>query len=288
MKLGIVILHYRTEQDTFGCVSSIKNKLDTDDYSIIIVDNCSDNGSVEKIEQKYENDDHVIIIKNEENIGFARGLNVGIHYARNKLRCEFVLAINNDTELISSSLYQTLKKKYNQYHFALLGPMVICSDGVCSVNPITDKLRDMQTVQKSIDRYKKLIKINELNLLKIYFKLSNIKRSLNPPKVKEVCLVDKLNVRLHGCFWIFSEEYFKKYDGLDEATFLYMEEDVLYLHLMMNGLRSLYTPDIIIYHKECSSTKDVYKNSKNKYRFVYSHCVESQQYYIQLWKRYHS
>ena len=40
MKIVFVILHYLAEEETYKSVESIKSKIDTDDYMIVIVDNC--------------------------------------------------------------------------------------------------------------------------------------------------------------------------------------------------------------------------------------------------------
>lgn len=286
MNIGIVILHYMTDRDTMQCVASFREKLDTKDYKIIIVDNKSDNGSVERLEKVYVESEDVVIIKNSENLGFAKGLNCGIKYAREVLKAKFIVAANNDTELVSNQFFAVLEQKYAQYRFSLLGPMIICGDGVCSVNPIMDRLRDYVEVKKSVDRYKKLLRLNSVYLLNFYLRLAALKKSLSQKTVKPVQLEDKINVKLHGCFWVFSEEYFTKFSGLDEGTFLYMEEDIVFLHLMRNGLKSMYTPDVVVYHKEYSSTSEKFKNTREKQNFIYTHCVNSQNYYLELWNKY--
>ena len=47
--VGFVILNYKTYQDTIKCVQSIVNTIDTDNYFIVIVDNGSDNESLEEM-----------------------------------------------------------------------------------------------------------------------------------------------------------------------------------------------------------------------------------------------
>ncbi len=45
-KIGFVILHYNAYKETIQCAKSIMDKLDTDCYEIIIVDNDSPNKSL--------------------------------------------------------------------------------------------------------------------------------------------------------------------------------------------------------------------------------------------------
>jgi len=75
MEFCFVILHYKTAEDTIECVNSI-NRLN-DECSIVIVDNASNNGSIEKVENEFKTLSNVTIIKNRENVGFAAGNNVG-------------------------------------------------------------------------------------------------------------------------------------------------------------------------------------------------------------------
>ena len=49
MDIAFAILHYMTDEDTIACINSIVDKVDTDDYMIIVVDNASNIGSVERI-----------------------------------------------------------------------------------------------------------------------------------------------------------------------------------------------------------------------------------------------
>ncbi len=288
MNIAVVILHYLTEDDTMRCIDSFRRRLDTEDYKIVIVDNKSTNGSADILEKKYESAEDIVLIRNEENLGFARGLNTGIRYARKVFAAEFILAVNNDTELMSEKLYDVLKRKYEEYKFALMGPMIVCGDGVCTINPITDRLRGYIEIQKSINRYKKWLKLNKMGILNLYFKMAELEKIILKRKKKELELNERTNVKLHGSFWIFSQEYFTKFEQLDEGTFLYMEEDILFLHLMKNNLLSLYSPEVIVYHKEDSSTGKQFQNTREKNDFVYKNCIDSQKYYLKLWDKYNT
>lgn len=284
MDIVFVILHYKTHEDTIQCVESIENKIDTDDYKIIIVDNASNNGSNEELIQHYKMHDRIIIIHNNNNLGMARGLNVGIRYALEHLNPRFIAAINNDTSLLDSDFYKVLNRKYEQYHFAVLGPMIITRDGYCNVNPIRNTVRERDEIKISIARYQKLIRLCNLNLIGLYNLLSSIKKKKATDKTSH--LEDRVDFKLHGSFWVFSSTYFEHFDGLDDSTFLYGEEDILYLHIIKNGLHTLYTPDIKIFHKEDSSTNKVYATKKEKVKFVSENAIKSLNIYLALLDKY--
>ena len=79
-KFTFVILHYLTEYDTIDCVDSILNNVDYQDYKIIVVDNGSTNNSGETLLKRYRNNEKIVVIIVEENLGFARGHNIGYEY----------------------------------------------------------------------------------------------------------------------------------------------------------------------------------------------------------------
>jgi len=280
-----VILHYKTADDTIECVESIKEKIDTQLYHIVIVDNASNNGSLDVIRKAYFNDNSITVVANSKNLGFARGLNEGIRFARTHFMSEFIAAINNDTVLISRDFYYVLKENYKKYNFAVAGPMMLTKDGKCHVNPIRNSIRKPEEVLASIDRYKRIMCLAKLNLLPLYNKLMKIRKT----KVKmdsQVWTQAQIDYKLHGAFWIFSDKYFEKFDGLDDSTFLYGEEDILYLHVIMNDLQTLYIPELAIYHKEDASTNEALPNAKAKTLFVSEKCIESLKIYLEIYSKY--
>lgn len=285
MDVVFVILHYMTDKDTVECVDSVRKFIDTPKYKIIIVDNYSNNGSLEHLKEEYSRVNDIIFLENEDNLGFARGLNKGIFYARKLYTPQFIAAINNDTMLIEPGIFKILSRKYENYKFAVLGPMIITKDGKCNINPIRSAIRDKAEVRRSIHRYKKIITLCNLHLYTLYQCLSSISKKPEK-KYSDAYLSDQIDYKLHGAFWVFSEIYFTKFNGLDDSTFLYGEEDILYLHLMKNGLHSLYTPEIVIYHKEDSSTNEAIPKSHKKVRFVSENCVQSLYKYVALLEEY--
>lgn len=110
----IILLNYKGYEDTTACIRSLR-KIEYADYKIVVVDNCSGDGSYEKL--KEENKDCVCILSPENN-GFSAGNNIGIRYAFQH-GADFVLMLNNDTEV---------KEDF-------LAKMVEASDGKTVVTP---------------------------------------------------------------------------------------------------------------------------------------------------------
>ena len=109
MKIVFIILNYNTFQETKDCVLSIESKVDTQNYKIVIVDNLSTDDSADKIEKFIEQKNNMILIRNTENLGFAKGNNVGIEYAKRNYKPQFIVVLNSDTELIQNDLVEKLE-----------------------------------------------------------------------------------------------------------------------------------------------------------------------------------
>ncbi|OYS92331.1 glycosyl transferase family 2, partial [Limosilactobacillus reuteri] len=113
MKLStyvFVVLHYKSSKDTINCIRSIE-KLNGE-YQIIIVDNASNDGSLEKVKDVYSDTKNIIFLKNKENVGFAEGNNVGYRFAKNILKAQFILICNSDLIFDQQDFLTKVKKVY--------------------------------------------------------------------------------------------------------------------------------------------------------------------------------
>lgn len=106
--VGIVILNYNGNQDTLECLNSITTHLSSDHFKfkIYLIDNNSRNPIAEDILEQFPLD--ICYVKNEKNLGFAEGNNVGITRSI-KDGCDYVMLLNNDTILVDDSIQRTLK-----------------------------------------------------------------------------------------------------------------------------------------------------------------------------------
>lgn len=280
MDIAFVILHYMAIEETNRCIEYIRKNIDTKNYKIIVVDNASPNGSGKDISQKYKEDKDVTVILNSNNLGFAKGNNVGFKYAAEMWNPEYVILLNNDVYLLEKNLKEKLDKEYEDNKFAVLGPLIMTGDGKCNVNPIRQSLRSRKEIVhqiKKFERRKKRIKWGVESWYRLLIvTLSSVKKIIcGGRNTNKEYLMHKENVQLHGCFLVFSQEYMKVFTGLDDRTFLYGEEEILYKHLMERKLKSVYSPDVLVYHQEDAATDMVIKQEKEKTLFCIDNNIES-------------
>ncbi len=87
--ISVVIPNYNGRRYLDGCLSSLSVQT-YGNFEIILVDNGSSDGSAEYVAERFP---EIRIVKNEENLGFAGGVNSGIRHAGGEL----ILTLNNDT-----------------------------------------------------------------------------------------------------------------------------------------------------------------------------------------------
>lgn len=286
--IAIVLVNYLNYKDTIECVESINNDI-YHNKIIIIVDNGSKNESWEKLYNLYNNKKDIHLIKSNENLGFARGNNLGINYAREKLNCQFVLLANNDTIFEDPMLITKLMNSYEP-NIAAIGPMIISANNK-NQNPIKIEKDEKEEIKTNIKQLRSLkrkfkrsniwIKIRKSKLVK----LIKDKRLIEEKKIKENNNIKdiKLNkqqlcsedLMLHGACMLLTKDYFDYYPYLYPKTFLYYEENILTLITKKIKLNKKYISDAYIYHKEDQSSKMSFDNLANiRERYVYASAKE--------------
>ncbi|MDR3000841.1 MAG: glycosyltransferase family 2 protein [Fibromonadaceae bacterium] len=130
--ISIIILNYNGKKHLQTCFESIFSQ-NFSDFEVILVDNNSIDDSIQFIEKNYP---QIVIVRNEKNLGFAGGNNVGIARAKG----EWIFLLNNDTALAPDCLAEIAKNiadgKQKQLVFAPLmlrfdDPEKIDSGGDC-------------------------------------------------------------------------------------------------------------------------------------------------------------
>jgi GT2 family glycosyltransferase len=129
-------------------------QIDYTNYEIIIVDNGSLEESLEMILDKYP--DHVKIIFSDTNLGFAGGNNLGIKEAVG----EFLLFLNNDTE-VKSDILSTMVRHFEKHpHCGMLSPKLkyfntnrIQYAGSFALNPLTGRSKRIGLQEEDAGQY---------------------------------------------------------------------------------------------------------------------------------------
>ena len=275
-KFVFVILHYYVIEETIQCVNSIRDIINNKNYEIVIVDNGSKNNTGNELLKKYKKEKNIHVILSEKNLGFANGNNIGFKYAKDNLKPDFIIMINSDVYMLQSNFLDLIDKEYEKSSFAVLGPRIIIPNNrVCDY---IDEFPSLKFLKKRRFYTRLLYFYNKIYIRKVYLFYIRIKEKIKKKIVKQKIIdtsVRKENVLLHGCSLIFSKKYIDLFDGIDDRTFLYYEEFLLYLRLRKSNLLSVYNPYLIVYHNESSSTNKVNSKKRKKFDFVLKNELKS-------------
>ncbi len=120
--VSVIIVNFNGQKWLKKCLDSLLDQT-YNNFEIIFVDNNSSDDSIEFLEKNYQ-DKRIKIIKNEKNLGFAGGNNVGIKEAKG----DYILFLNNDT-WVGEGFLENLWQQYRNLNIDVLGPDECSYDG---------------------------------------------------------------------------------------------------------------------------------------------------------------
>lgn len=240
-KVFIIILHWNGWPDTLDCLGSLK-KIDYPNYEVVIVDNGSTDDSLEHLKDFSVN-------RNQENLGFAGGNNVGIKHALEK-GADYVLLLNNDTILHPKFLKELVKVGENNKKIGILGPTIYFHNkpriwfAGGKINKILTKGTHLGYAQWGKSDFPHLDGGSWT---------SNIYREVD---------------YITGCCFLIKGEVIEKIGLMNEDYFLYYEDADWCLRARNKGFKCVLVPKAKIWHK-CSrsaqegSSSYIYYHSRN-------------------------
>lgn len=122
-KVSIIILNWNGKSDTLECLTSIQ-KINYSNYSIIVVDNDSSDGSVPAIRASFPN---ITLIVAGKNLGFAEGNNVGMRHALES-NTDYILLLNNDTWVDKNFLSHLVTEAGKTNNAFVYGPAIFYAE----------------------------------------------------------------------------------------------------------------------------------------------------------------
>lgn len=237
MKLSIIIVNYNTYELTKQTIESVYEKNLGFFYEVILVDNASSDGSIDKLEadfMDYKVKGLLTIIRNSENLGFSKANNIGIKASRG----EYILLLNSDTYIVEECLTKSLEYIKEHKDIGALGCKVELPNGTldhaCK--------RGFPTPKASLYYFLKLHKINPLRF-GLYDALH-----LREDEVGEVD-------SLMGAFMLMPRSVLNKVGLLDEDFFMYGEDIDLCFRIKQAGYKIIYYPKAKILHYKGGSSK---------------------------------
>jgi GT2 family glycosyltransferase len=115
----VVLLNWNGLADTMECLSSL-SCLRYQNKRVVVVDNGSHGQEATRIEASFP---EISVIRNQKNLGYVGGNNVGIRHALAQ-GADYVWLLNNDTRLTADCLTELVAAGERQRHVGLLSPRI--------------------------------------------------------------------------------------------------------------------------------------------------------------------
>ena len=221
-KIAIIIVNYNSTADTIECVESLKNICYTN-YCIYIVDNASSSEERKKL-SSIEGESGVKILYSDNNLGFAGGNNLAIHYAKND-NPDYILLLNEDTTVEPDFLDEMVKC------FSIDSNIAIVSPKICDYNNHSIVRNAGGTVN--------------YNRGTVSIPGGTDNSSLNHPGYIEFA---------SGCCMLLSMQAINKVGLMPEEYFLYYEDTQYCQNFIKSKYKIWYSPKAVVYHKKGAST----------------------------------
>ncbi|MCF0199686.1 MAG: glycosyltransferase family 2 protein [Bacteroidaceae bacterium] len=237
MKLSVVIVSYKVQYYLWQCLRSVFRAAEGLDVEVWVVDNNSQDGSLEYLQQYYPS---VHYIQNDENVGFSRANNQALRQATG----EYVLLLNPDTVLTERTFTDCLSfldshpdvgavgvKMHNPYgRFALESRRGLPTPWVsfCKMCGLTALFPKSRRFGRYYMRYL---------------------------PTDEPCEIEVIS----GAFNMIRRNALNEIGLLDERFFMYGEDIDLSYRMLMAGWKNYFLPTPIIHYKGESTQKSSFR-----------------------------
>ena len=278
--LVYLVLHYKNADVTAQCLDSLLHT-DIGDSQIVVVDNASNNGSYEVLLDKFCNVKCFHFLKNEENLGYAAGNNVGFRYAKNVLGADWIVLLNNDVIIEQNNFQQVLMEEYDKAKFYVAGPDIVTPDGN-SQNPYLSVCPAKKDILKKLFHDYVVLLLMKMRMQQKIKKFLHYDGSIF--QHNEIQTIRDFKGVLHGSCIIFSPDYIKNFNGLYNGTFLYCEEEILCYILMKLGYTYCYLKSLQVVHYHSVSMKREIKDENLRKMQEISRRIESYKKFLRIVK----
>jgi GT2 family glycosyltransferase len=243
--LSIIIVNYNVKEFLQNLLHSLNKAVSNLRHEVVVIDNASDDGSVEFIHEKFP---QIKLISNQTNLGFSKANNIALKISSGK----FILLINPDTLVREDTITKMIEFLNNHPDAGLVGCKILNPDGSLQL-----------ACRRSFPGpWTSFCKVTGLSTL---FPKSKLFAKYNLTYLDENSTheVDAIS----GSFMMMKREVYEKVGGFDEQFFMYGEDLDLCYRIQKNGYKVYYYPGTQIIHYKGESTK---RSSLDETKYFYN------------------
>jgi len=241
-ELTVIVVSYNTKELTLKALETLYSTTIQTRIHVIVLDNCSSDGSGDAIEKGYSS---VELIKSRENLGFAGGNNV----AAERAQTDWILLLNPDTECHIGAIDNLLAFAKAHPQAQIFGGRTVFPDGSLNIASCWRK-SSMWSLFCSAFGLTLMFKSSD-------FFNAEAMGAWQRNSVREVDIVS-------GCFFLTTKKLWDQLKGFDPTFYMYGEETDFCLRAKKLGHKLMITPDAEIMHLVGASTGGKVNAAKTK------------------------
>lgn len=233
MDISVIIVNYNVREFLNNALTSLQKSLEGFQSEIFVVDNASDDGSVEAVAKNFPS---IHLISNKTNLGFAKANNQALAQARGK----YLLLINPDTVVQENTVRELVRFFESHPDAGMVGCKILNPDGSL-------QLPCRRSFPTPWIAFTKTFGLSTLFPKSKLFARYNL-TYLDPDQTYDVDAIS-------GSFMMLKKEVYEKIGGLDETFFMYGEDLDWCYRVKQAGWKVYYVPTTSIIHYKGESTK---------------------------------
>jgi len=236
--VSIVIVNFNGRELLRQCLRTL---LDTDysNYEIVVVDNASIDGSITEIKESFGSDPHITIVENNENVGHAKGCNIGARMTNGR----YIVFLDSDIEFEAKNwLGELVNVMENDDTVGLAQAKIVLAENKRCLDYVCFSVDALGTWAASYGSKEEMFKENF-----------------------EVLAASS------GCC-IVRRKVFDQVGGFDADYFIYDDDTDLSLRARLLGYQVLFVPSALVIHRGGAlrgvSRGIIYHSAKNRFYTV--------------------
>jgi N-acetylglucosaminyl-diphospho-decaprenol L-rhamnosyltransferase len=242
LRLDVVIVSYRSRELVRRCLESLRENPASARTSVFVVDNDSNDGTVEMIRRHFPDVD---VDASCQNLGFSMANNRALRRGTS----DYVLVLNPDTRLTEESLDSLLAIMERRPDVGIIGPRLVCEDGEFD----HASRRSFPTILGALGHFTGVGRRTERGRLAQY----------RAPDIRGGP-VDAVN----GAFMLMRRRALENVGLFDEGFWMYMEDLDLCFRFARAGWVTWYEPSVTVVHVK-AGTSGTLRRPKLNYAFHY-------------------
>lgn len=256
-KVTVLILNYNGDKTLVNSIQSVL-KSNYSNLEIIIVDNNSSDNSLQIAQKKFSQNEKINFIKNEKNLGFGAGNNVGIKFAFQN-DADYVFLLNNDAFIEENTILNLIEVVNNidlKKKIGLVSPVIYNEK-----RNIKFKSGDVKPIVGGYEDNESRDVINHVSIDEENIWFCGGKINWWKMRAEHLNCGDILSKRLKGnweteyitgCAMLISKKVYEKIGLFDEQFFLYYEDADLSFRAEQAGFKNIIIQDSKVFHQEQS------------------------------------